>query len=245
MVASTLVADWGIPIAFWLASGFIFLAFLVGLRLEFGQMEPEPGGERAGELRYFLRDLNWLFLLAFAFIAGAGMSITNNYFYPYMQELGAEQSTMGIALTLGTIAEVPVMFLANHFINRFKVYGTLIFSLAITGMRLVLFGLVDDSLMVMVIQLTNGLSIPLFIVAGVAIADKYSPEALRTTGQGLFNSAMMGVGVAVGSFTGGILLSNLGGQALFFIYGIAILIIMLIVLFLRSRLLGQPMLSSS
>lgn len=245
MIASTLVEHRGIPVAFWLSAGFIFLTFLVGLRLEFGAEEPRSAAESKGEMRFFLRDLNWIFLLSFAFIAGAAMSALNNYFYPYMKELGAGQSTMGIAMTLGTIAEVPVMFFADRFILRFRAYGTLILSLAMTGIRLVLFGLVDDPLAAMVIQLTNGLTIPLFIVAGVAIADQYSPKQLRTTGQGLFNSAMMGVGVAAGSFAGGVLLIQSGAQSLYLMYGLATLVVLLVVLILRSRLLGQPLLSSS
>ncbi|MFN2124088.1 MAG: MFS transporter, partial [Candidatus Promineifilaceae bacterium] len=87
------------------------------------------------------------------------------------------------------------------------------------GLRMVLFGLTNDPTMAVVFQLLNGLTIPLLLVAGVDYADDHAPRGLRTTAQGLFNTAVMGVGAALGGFIGGLLLSNIGGQSLFLVMG--------------------------
>lgn len=250
LIAGFAVERWGLAPAFWLGAAFALLGFLISLQLEYGPEAAvletaEPAEKSDSGLGRFLRDPNWLFLLIFAFMAGIGMAILTSYFYPYMAELGASQSAMGVANTIGTIAEVPVLLLANHFIKRFRPYGTLILALALTGVRLALFGLVDSTLAVFFIQLLNGLTIPLFIVAGVSIADKYTPQGLSSTGQGLFNSAMMGFGSAVGNFLGGALLALIGGQALYLYTGLAIMGVLPLVLLLRSRLLGKPLLAGT
>jgi hypothetical protein len=56
---------------------------------------------------------------------------------------------------------------------------------------------------------------------------------------------MMGFGVALGGFLGGILLATVGGQALFFYFGVGVTVVLLIVQFLRSKMLGKPVFTRS
>ena len=132
--------------------------------------------------------------------------------------------------------EIPVLLFSNLFIRRFKAYGVLVFSTFMTGLRFILFALAADPAAVMVIQILNGFTFPLLSVAGVAYADENAPAALRSTAQGLFNAALMGVGAAVGGFISGLLLETIGAQSLYMTVGIAILLVLAIVIFINSRL---------
>jgi PPP family 3-phenylpropionic acid transporter len=99
----------------------------------------------------------------------------------------------------------------------------------------ILFSLTGNVFAVIIIQTLNGLTGPLFGVAGVGYAYQNSPKHLRATGQGLFNVAMKGLGTAVGGFISGILLVRIGGQAMYLVIGVSTLVILAIVVLLRSR----------
>ena len=81
----------------------------------------------------------------------------------------------------------------------------------------------------------NGLSVPLFMVAGVYYADNHAPSGFRATSQGLFNAAMLGIGTAVGGFISGFLLVRIGAQALFLVIGLLVLAVLVLAITLHSR----------
>jgi predicted MFS family arabinose efflux permease len=239
LIVGLMVESYELNVAFWIAAGLLFLGFLVSLKLVYEQESAQLVGHEGG-IRDLLINPNWVFFLLIAFISGVAFAANNSYFFPYMSELGIDSSAMGLALTIGTIAEIPVLLLANRFIKRFNAFGTLILSVAFTGLRLILFGLTGNLAAVMFIQIFNGISIPLLMVAGVSYADQLAPEGLHTTAQGLFNAVMFGFGTAVGGFICGLLLVRIGGQALYLVIGLAVLLVLAIVLFLRSRLSLLP-----
>jgi len=234
LAAGVMVEAFAMKAAFWVAAGLIFIGFLVSLQLKYGQEDREPIDDERG-IRDLIKNPNWFFFLLIAFIGGVAFAATTGYFFPFMKELGADESAMGLALAIGTIAEIPVYLLANRFIGRFQAYGTLIISVSFAGLRLTLFGLTGNVAVVMAIQNLNGLTFPLMEVAGVSYADQNAPEGLRTTAQGLFSAAMMGIGAAVGGFLSGLLLVQIGGQGLYLVIGLAVLIVLAIVVLLRRK----------
>jgi PPP family 3-phenylpropionic acid transporter len=143
---------------------------------------------------------------------------------------------MGLALTVGTISEVPVFFFGNKLIKRFKAYGLLLLSLVVTGLRLLLFAVAGTTTLVLIIQMLHGLTFAAFWIAGVSYAEQNAPPGLHTTAQGLFSAMVMGIGMAVGGFIGGILLASIGGRDLYLTFGITILVILAIVAVIHSRL---------
>jgi PPP family 3-phenylpropionic acid transporter len=219
LAVGLLVESYDLNIAFWAAAGLIFLCFLVGLLFAFDNEGLEQAIE-GNDFSKLIKSPTWAIFLIIALLGGVAMAMTNNYFYPYMSELGARESAMGLALAVGTLSEIPVMLLANRFIRRFQAYGTMLIALFFTALRMLLFGLTNDAGLVIAFQLLNGLTIPLLLVAGVDYADDHAPRGLRTTAQGIFNTAVMGVGAGVGGFLGGLLLANIGGQALFLVIGL-------------------------
>jgi PPP family 3-phenylpropionic acid transporter len=163
------------------------------------------------------------------------MAAFNSYFFPYLSELGAAETAMGVALAVGILSEVPVLLSSNRFFARFGGYGTLVLSTGVIGLRMALFGLTQSTVGVLLIQVLNGLSIPLFMVAGVYYADMLAPQGLRATSQGLFNAAMLGIGAAVGGFISGFLLVRIGAQSLFLVIGLIVLVVLGVVIALHNR----------
>jgi len=93
----------------------------------------------------------------------------------------------------------------------------------------------------LLLQLINGLTFPAMWIAGVAYADQYAPPGMRATAQGLFGAMVFGLGLAVGGFVGGPILESWGGQAVFLIFGVVVLIVVAAVILLQKRWRTAPL----
>jgi len=243
-LAGILVENNGLKMAFFCGAFLLFLGFLVSLKLEHGNAATDRAVSRR-QIVQLLRNPHWLIFLVLAFTSGMAFAASNTYFFPFMKELGATEGTMGLALTIGTLSVIPALLLANRMIVRFNSYGLMVLSLAVTGLRLLLFAVSFNPTFVLFVQILNGLSQPIMGVAGVSYADEHAPEGLRTTAQGLFTAMVSGIGAAAGGFIGGLLLASLGGRGLYMIFGSAVFVILLLITLIRAKLLPEQNLSST
>jgi PPP family 3-phenylpropionic acid transporter len=168
------------------------------------------------------------------------LTASNSYFFPYLQELGTKESMMGITLTVGTLSEIPVLFFGDRLIKRLKPYGLLVLTVAVTGVRFLLFAACRTSTPILFIQLLNGLTFPAMWVAGVSYANENAPPGLGATAQGVFGAMVMGLGPAVGGFIGGLLIEGVGGRGLYLVFGAAMLVILAVVTLIQKCLPAKP-----
>jgi MFS transporter, PPP family, 3-phenylpropionic acid transporter len=182
------------------------------------QVESNHGG-----IRTLLTNRRWINFLFLAFLGGIGAFSVAAYLFPYMAELGAKESTMGIASSIATVTEIVIFFFGNRLVKKFGSYGLLTLALVMFGIRSLLYGVVSTPAMVLVLQVFGGTIFPTMWLAGVSYADENSPSGLKSSAQGLFGAMMFGVGSAVAGFVGGLLLESIGGRSMFIVLGIIIL----------------------
>ncbi|OGO44183.1 MAG: hypothetical protein A2W37_06520 [Chloroflexi bacterium RBG_16_63_12] len=235
-IAGRLVQDYGLKLAFWGGAALMFLAFVVSPKLVY--RPSKAGAATGGSVLTLLTNRRWVFFLAVAFAGGLTLAVTNNYLFPYLKELGANETTMGLALAIGTIGEIPVLFFGNQLIQRLKPYGLLMLAMVVSGIRLLLFAASSTPNLVMLLQLFAGLTFPAMWVAGVSYADDNAPAGMGATAQGLFGAMVFGFGMAMGGFLGGLLLANLGGQGMYLVVGVIVLAIVALS-WLGERLLAE------
>ncbi len=232
-VAGAYVQNNGLRYAFWGGALLLFLVLLVSQKLAFGAGHASASIARG--LGGLLSDKRWILFLTLALAGGFALAANNTYYFPYLKELGTPEALMGLALTIGTLSEIPVLFFGNRLLQRFTANGLLLLAMIITGLRLVALALVRTPDAALLLQLINGLTYPAMWIAGVAYADQYAPPGMRSTAQGLFGAMVFGLGAAVGGFVGGPLLENWGGQAMFLIYGVIVLAVVAVVALLQQR----------
>jgi len=237
-VAGALVQNHGLKAAFWSAAGLFFIALLVSQKLVHGEESGKPVVRgRASDL---LKNPHFLLFLLLGLSGGISFATINAYLFPYMKELGAGESIMGLALTVGTIAEMPVLFFVSGFIKRFQPYAVVVFALAMTGLRFLLLAVATTPLLVLFSQLLNGFSFPLVAVAGVTYSDEQAPQGFRATAQGLFSAAMGGIGAAVGGFAGGLLFEQVGAKGMYLVLFFFVTLVLVSVGLLRRALPPEP-----
>ena len=237
-VAGLLVENYGIKVAFWGAAALILIVIPISFKLSYSvrdrvnPLAPVPARE-------LLRRPGWIGFLTLAFAGGVALASNVSFFYPYLQELGLDESTMGLAFTLGTVGEIPILFFGDRLLKRFPADRLLLIGMAATGLRLLLFSVTTTPALVFANQLfISGLAFPVMWLAGVAYADEHSPEGMKSTGQGLFTAMVFGFGQAVGGVIGGPLIESIGGRGLNLVFGIVVLAtigVVLLVTQVRTR----------
>jgi PPP family 3-phenylpropionic acid transporter len=239
--AGLLIKNYGLRFAFWGCAALFLL--MLGASQQLVHDRREVGAPVVGSARALLLSPRWLLFLAMAFAGGMALAAQNTYFLPYLKELGADEAAMGLALTIGTISEVPVLFFANWLLKRLRPTGLFMLTLIITSLRFFLYAVTGTPGMAMFIQLLNGLTIPAMWVAGVAYADENAPPGLRTTAQGLFSALVLGFGLSAGGLIGGLVLGSMGGHALYLVFGVIVLAIVVMVTLIQRWLPTEESLS--
>lgn len=221
-IAGRLVENYGLRIAFFVFCGIMLVNLFVSQKFVFGKPEEQTGPR--GSFWTLLGSRRWILFLLTAFLGGLGSMSAAAYLFPYMAELGAGETTMGIAVTIATITEVPVFFFGHLLIRRFSSNALLVLSLIMLGIRSLFYALVDTPSLVFLVQAFGGTIFPVLWLAGVSYADENAPAGLKSTAQGLFGAVTFGFGSAVGGFLGGPMLEHLGGRGMFLVFGIIILL---------------------
>lgn len=234
-VAGIIVEEFGLKIAFWSAAFLFGTAFATSQKLIHGEKETEPLKEKVRATK-LLKKPRFLLFLILSFTAGMAFATINTYLFPYMETLGTRESLMGLALTIGTLAEMPILFFMSYFIQRFKAYSLVIFSIAMTGVRLLLLASTSNPIFVILIQILNGVNYPLLLVSGVTYADEQAPKGFHATAQGLFSTAMGGIGTALGGFIGGLLFDQFGAKRMYLVFGSFVVIVVCVVFVLHRTL---------
>ncbi len=236
-LAGLVIAAYGTRWAFW---GFAIIMVLnLFICQKFAFIQKPRQESMTGDIRRVLADKRWALFLALAFIGGVALTVINSFLFPYMNELGINKASMEIALTIATVSELPILFFANHLLKRFKAHGLLVLAVLVTGLRLLLYAGFNFQSGILVFQLLNGMTFPMFWVAGVAYANEISPQGMKATGQGLLGAMVIGIGSAAGGLGSGLLMGAIGGQGLFLYAGLFVLASLAVIL-LAERALRAP-----
>jgi MFS transporter, PPP family, 3-phenylpropionic acid transporter len=220
--AGRLIDTYGLKIGFWVFSGIMLLNLFVSRKFRFGKSEEHRSNN--GGIGTLLSNRRWIFFLLTAFLGGLGSMSAASYLFPYMAEIGANETTMGIAITISTLSELPVFFFGHRLVKRFSSQGLLLLALVLVGIRSLLYAAVDTPFLIFIVQAFGGTIFPALWLAGVSYADEHAPPGLKSTAQGLLGAVTFGFGSAVGGFLGGLMLENLGGRGMFLVFGIIILV---------------------
>jgi PPP family 3-phenylpropionic acid transporter len=211
--AGALVERWGIRVSFAGYALWMALGLLVALRLP---VSHRPIGQTlASGLRRLAADRRLVVFLVTVFISGLGMSTVHSFLFLYMKDLGASAGLMGLSLTVATVSELPVFFFSDRLLRRLGPRGVLLISLAAYVVRLLAYAAMPAPAWVLAINLLHGLTFSAMWVAGVSYANQIAPPGMGATVQGLFGGVSMGLGAAMGAFSGGALYDAIGPAAMY------------------------------
>ena len=197
------------------------------------------GGSFWRGFRLLMGRRRWILFLIVVFVAGLGAGILNNYLFLYMNQLGASETLMGLALTVATLSELTVFLLSGRMLARWGTGRMLAASIVAMVIRLLAYSVIVTPWAVLVIQLLHGLTFAALWTAGVSYAHRAAPPGMGATAQGVFSGVTMGLATATGALIGGWLYQDLGAVLMFRWAGIGIALALLVAA-LSSRYLVDP-----
>jgi len=136
----------------------------------------------------------------------------------YMESHGYARGWVGQLWSLGVIAEVIVFLVMFKLVTRFGLRFLLLASLALASLRWILTGMFVESTAVMIFaQTLHAASFGVYHAAAIQLIHKNFKGKHQGKGQALYSSMSFGVGGALGSLYSGFTWSSLGPEATYYV----------------------------
>jgi len=139
------------------------------------------------------------------------------FFSIHLENLGYDNTFIGICWALASIAEILVMIKSDRIFKRFSMDNVLVFSFMVAVFRW--FGLffAVSPAAILFLQLFHAVTYGTFHVASILYIDSLTPDEKKTLGQAVNNAITYGLGLMVGFFINGYLFEIVGTATLFMI----------------------------
>jgi MFS transporter, PPP family, 3-phenylpropionic acid transporter len=198
---------------------FIGYLVLIAFALPLSTRLPADQARLAGPfwrgLRVSFLERRWPVFLVAVFVSGIAVAAVNNFLFLYMSSLGANAGTMGLALTVATIASLPFFAFTNLLVKRWGALPLFILGMFLFAVRFALYSVIHTPWAVLVVQLLHGPTFGAIWVSGVTYANEIAPPGMGATSQSIFSAVLFGLGAAAGGLICGGLLSAFGPFGMF------------------------------
>lgn len=179
-----------------------------------------------------------LVLLLTTFLVSVASGIMYNYLAIYLSALGAGTALAGLAFSLASMSQWPVMIFSTWFFRRWSSHQILTVAISIYVLRFVLYSIVRVPEYLLLVQLLHGLSYGLYLMASVTWAYQLVDRELAATALGLLASMSSGFGMMAGALLGGVLFDRTEGPEIFYL-GTILMLVALAVFLGGSRGVGR------
>jgi MFS transporter, PPP family, 3-phenylpropionic acid transporter len=143
----------------------------------------------------------------------------------YYNEINAGSHHLGMAFAVQAIFELPFFFFGRRILDRFGAKKVMLFAMAVTMTRMLLYGMVSDPAIAIAIGTMHGITIALFLISVIQQIHGFIPPEWRATGQSFIYIFYFGVGTALGNVLAGYLSNIYSVQRTMLIMGGCIFIL--------------------
>ena len=143
-----------------------------------------------------------IFLLGSVFF-GATLGICLNFQTIHLQFLDASDWLIGVIISLQALVEIPMMLAVPYLLRRYSKRRLIILGAIVLPFRWLIYIFVEDPVWVLPTQIFNGISTVSFLVIAIALVDQLVHPKWRAPGQGLYSTAIFGIGSGLGVYFGG------------------------------------------
>jgi predicted MFS family arabinose efflux permease len=198
------------------AGAALYLALgLSGLALPLGTVRPDsPAVPAAGpaEVLYPRRVLGTLALMALLY--GLASSCADTYVPLLMRQVHGSFLQVGLAGTVVTGVEVPLMLFFGRLAERGYQASLLALGMALLPLRFALYVVVQEPLQLLAVQLLDGPTFAAFAIIGVALLSAQTPPQERAWALSVYAAAGT-AGPVLGPLLAGLAASQVGLQPMF------------------------------
>ena len=150
--------------------------------------------------------------MAMVFAVSFSMSAIYGFFPLYLTEI-LEWNVVGLMFSIGTLSELPFLFVSTLLVRRFGALPLMAVSAAGTAIRLLILAFLPFGPFVLVSQMFHALSFGTFHPAMVFFIAGIFPPHRRGVGMSLFVALGTGLPALIGNAAGGAILEAAGVEA--------------------------------
>ncbi len=177
-----------------------------------------------------LRDRRWAVFLGGIFLISCAGGVINSFLSLYLSDMGASDGQVGLAQTIASVSELPVMALSSLVLRRWSARTLLTAAGLLYALRMGLYIIAPSVEWSLAVQGLHGLCFGALWMAGVVEAQRLAPPGLESTAQSLLGLAVFSLASTMASALGGQIYRDFGVVVLFGLAGAVALIGSLVLL---------------
>ncbi|XP_028178185.1 uncharacterized protein LOC114365743 [Ostrinia furnacalis] len=189
-------------------------ALMLSIDLEFKQ----PAQNLLEDVISVFRNIEIVALFIACFIMGTAWGYIESFLFWLLQDLGASRSLMGITITVGGIAGLPLLVLSGPIIRKLGHANVLFIGFVFYAIRLLGYSLIYNPWLCLIFEALESVTSSLSFTAAVTYAARLSSTTTDTSVQGLLGGLYYGVGRGAGSLIGGYLMKYFGTRPTYQIF---------------------------
>ena len=138
-----------------------------------------------------------------AFLMLAGHGAYYGFFSIHLENLGYDNTFIGIAWAVASTSEILVMIKSDKIFSRFSLENVLFISFLVAAVRWLILYFAGSAAVILLSQILHAVTYGTFHMASILYIDRLAPEQAKTLGQALNNALSYGLGLMVGFFVNG------------------------------------------
>lgn len=170
----------------------------------------KPSNKVLKDFRGLLKTPEIIAFLIVMLISGTCFGVLDTFLFWLLQDLGAKKYLMGITVTVGGVAGIPILVASGYIFKKLGLANTIIAGFAFYVIRMMGYSFITNPWWSMPFEALECFTVSLMSAAAVSYAaDLATPSTLATL-QGMYGGIYYGVGRGLGSLVGGFLIGPLG-----------------------------------
>lgn len=158
------------------------------------------------DLLVLIKNKNFFIFLLSVFFINISMGANSNYITMLIQNTGGDVSNLGLLWFVVAISELPAFFFGNKLLKKVGDINLYIICFALYMIRYYLDSICHTYTLVILVQMMQGVTFPLYLIAALNFINRVVPEKMRTSGITLYSALGCGLGNFVGNIGGGFFL---------------------------------------
>lgn len=186
------------------------------------------------ELKQLMTNKVFLIFISTITIASIALGANGSYLPVLIKATGGDVSKLGILWFVLAMSEIPAFFFGSKLLKKVGALKLYAICLIFYIIRFMLDSVCTSYELVIVTQLTQAITYPLFLVSAMDYINEMVPLKMKTSGITIFSAIGMGLGNFIGNIGGGILLEKISVFLVFRLFALVCLIAFFISLILRN-----------
>ncbi|XP_032528693.2 uncharacterized protein LOC116778779 [Danaus plexippus] len=195
-----------------------------GLMMSIDLQFKQPAQNLLADVISVFRNIELVVLFIVCFVMGTAWGYIESFLFWLLQDLGASRSLMGVTITVGGVAGLPLLVLSGPIINKLGHANVLFIGFVFYAIRLLGYSLIYNPWLCLIFEALESVTSSLSFTAAVTYAARLSSTTTDTSVQGLLGGLYYGVGKGAGSLIGGYLMKFVGTRPTYQLFAIGTLV---------------------